>query len=220
MRASRSTFPFPETRQTGVDHRWIRGLVTFIDDRLRRRQGVSEFTRSRDCIFRMQVVSARDDLLLDDGTRICPRSRIINLHLWNEQVPRMPRRGPTLAWARRMSRGLEVSLREMARLLAARRDLDNVVALRADMKFGSAEQSAQLARISGRYGFERVPTRAPRTLGEYLHRFGESVFISMLVLARNSAGFHVSGIWRDSTVVYLSRRELMRRYGPDTHSFD
>jgi hypothetical protein len=37
----------------------------------------------------------------------------------------------------------------------------------------------------------------------------------MLVLARNSAGFRVNRIWRNSTVVYLSRRELMRRYGPE-----
>jgi hypothetical protein len=215
MRVSRSTFSFPEIRPSGIDHKWIRALVTPIDVRLRRRHGVTEFTRSRECIFRMQVVSAGDDLLLNDGTRIRPQSRIINLHIWNEQLPRMPASGPTLGWARRMSRGLDVSLRELARLLAKRRDLDDAVALRADMKFGSAEQSAQLARISGRYGFEAVPLREPRSLGAYLHRCGESILIAMLVLARNSAGFRVNRIWRDSTVVYLSRRELMRRYGPE-----
>jgi hypothetical protein len=216
MRVSKSAFSFPETRQPGIDHRWIRALVTRIDERLRRRYGVSEFTRSRQCIFRMQVVSAGDNLLLNDGTRLRPRSRIINLHLWNEQVPHMPAGGPTLVWARRMSRGIDVSLRELATLLAARRDLDGVVALRADMKFGLPEQSTQLARISGRYGFEHVPSREPQSLGEHLHRRGESILIAMLVLARNSAGFRMSRMWRSSTVVYLSRRELMRRYGPET----
>jgi hypothetical protein len=52
----------------------------------------------------MQVATSDDDLMLPDGTWVRAGDRVIKLHLWNEQVPLFPRAGPTLGWARRMSR--------------------------------------------------------------------------------------------------------------------
>ncbi len=220
MAARRSTFPIAETQGTDFDHTWIRALVTAIDDRLRLRQGVKEFSRSQDCIFRIQISRANEKVVLSDGTRLRANDRVVDLHLWNEHVPLMPPRGPTLAWARQMNRALDFSLRELAELLKRRQDLNDVVAIRANMKFGSAEQSDQLARISGRYGFERIPARPPASPGERLRRLGESILICMMVLARNAAAFRFSGLWRDCTVVFLSRRSLMQRYELRNHSRD
>lgn len=206
--------PLSQTHSAHFDHPLIRALVTVIDRTLRRRQGVEEFTHAPDCIFRIETIRADARVSLSDGTLVRPGDRIIDLHLWNEHVPLMPAAGPTLTWARQMSRGLDVSLRELAAYLARRQDLGDVVALRAQMKFGSAQQSDQLARISGHYGFEKVEQRGPLSLGERLHLLGDSILISMIVLARNAAAFRLSGLWRDCTVVYLSRRTLLRRYGP------
>ncbi|HEX5507671.1 MAG TPA: hypothetical protein VFX37_04130 [Pseudolabrys sp.] len=213
MGARRSTFPISETQATDFGHTWIRALVTAVDDRLRLHYGVKEFSRSPDCIFRIQVVTAKTDITLTDGTRVRANDRIIDLHWWNEQIPLMPRSGPTLAWARQMHRALDTSLRELATLLKQRRDLDDVAVIRANIKIGGAGQRDQLARISARYGFERIPQRPmPRSLGKFLHRFGENILMSMMVLARNAAAFRFGGVWRDCTVAYLSRRSLLQRY--------
>lgn len=220
MAARRSTFPIAETQGANFDHAWIRALVTAIDDRLRLRYGVKEFSRSQDCIFRIQISRANESVVLSDGTRVHAGDPIIDLHFWNEHVPLMPPRGPTLAWARQMNRALDISLSELAELLRRRKDLDDVVAIRGNMKLGETEQSDQLARISGRYGFERIPARPPASLGERLHRLGEDIFIAMIVLARNAAAFRFSGLWRDCTVVFLSRRSLMQRYKLRSHLRD
>jgi hypothetical protein len=60
-----------------------------------------------------------------------------------------------------MNRSLDVSLHQLAEYLGARPDFDDIKAIRADMGFGTAQQSQQLARISGRFGFEPAPKAAP-----------------------------------------------------------
>jgi hypothetical protein len=42
---------------------------------------------------------------------------------------------------------------------------------------------------------------------------GENILISMMVLARNAAALRADVLRRDRTLVFLSRRELRRRYG-------
>ena len=46
-----------------------------------------------------------------------------------------------------------------------------------------------------------------------MHWFGENILISMMVLARNAAALRADVLWRNRTLVFLSRRELRRRYG-------
>ncbi|MGE5533908.1 MAG: YkoP family protein [Acidobacteriota bacterium] len=213
MGAGRSTFPVSHAQANALGQTWIRALVTGIDGRLRLHYGVREFSQSPDCIFRIQVVPAKTDITLSDGTRVRANDRIIDLHLWNEQIPLMPPGGPTLAWARQMNRAVDISLRELATLLKRRKDLDDVVAVRANMKLGCSGESDQVTRIAARFGFERIPQRAARmSLGQCLRRFGESILISMMVLARNPAAFRMRGLWRDSIVAFLSIRSLLHRY--------
>lgn len=197
----------------GFGQSWIKLLVDSIDRRLRSRYGVREFTSNPRCIFRVQIARAGLDHMLADGTQIGADDRVIDLHLWNEQLPPMDDSGPTLGWARRMSTALDLSLRELMVWLERQRDLDDVAAIRANMKFGGRSQSDQLAKISARFGFQRVDApQVQLSAGEGLHRIGDSILISMMTLARNAAAFRFSKIWRDCTPVYLSRRSLLRRY--------
>jgi hypothetical protein len=201
------------TRRSGPDHRWLEALVNAIDDRLRERHGVIEFTRAPDCIFRIQLARSPFDLVLADGTRVRPGDRVINLHLWNEQIPLFPEQGPTLGWARRMSCAFDVSLRELGLYLATHRDLDDVMAICANLSLATGEQRAQITRIVGRRGFEPIALRDSPSLSERVRRFGENVLISMMVLARNAAALRADSLWRDRTLVFLSRPKLERRYG-------
>jgi hypothetical protein len=192
---------------------WLEAMVTALDDRLRLRQGVVEYTKSPQCLFRIQLVTSNDSYVLSDGTCIHRGDRIANLHVWNEQFPCFAGNGPTLAWARRVNQAFEVSLRELARFLDDRSDLDDVIAVCANMSFEPIERSAQLTRFVGRFGFERIAAASSRSFRQQIHWFGENILISMMVLARNAAALRADTLRRDRTVVFLSRRELRRRYG-------
>ena len=109
------SYPFisanEEARQP--NRRWLGAIVKALDVRLRLHQGVIEYTRCPTCLFRIQIITSCDDFILSDGVHVRPGDRLINLHLWNEQVPAFPARGPTLAWARYFNRAFDTSLHEL-----------------------------------------------------------------------------------------------------------
>jgi hypothetical protein len=215
---ARATSTFLQYNRLGRDHPWLGAIIERIDARLRVREGVYEYSASPDCIFRIQVTNSREAIRLSDGTQLRPGDQIINLHLWNEQLPIVPKNGATLSWARQMSQAAQLSLRELALYLVARPDLTSVVALRANMSFGRAEQSEQITRIAARYGFEAAGPAEPGTMAERLHRYGENVLISLMVIARNTAAFRLQSLRRNRTPVYMSRRELETRFRTDPNS--
>jgi hypothetical protein len=192
---------------------WLEAMVTALDDRLRLRQGVMEYTRQPNCLFRIQFITSNDDYVLSDGTCVCAGARVANLHVWNEQFPCFSEKGPTLGWARRVNQAFNISLRELSSFLDARCDLDDVIAISANMTFEPAERSDQLVRFVARFGFERIAATNSRSFRQQMHWFGENILISMMVLARNAAALRADTLRRDRTLVFLSRRELRRRYG-------
>lgn len=199
---------------------WLARAVWALDARLRHGHGVGEYTNRPDCILRMQVARNGDDLTLSDGVRLHPGERIIDLHLWNEQFPRMGKIGPTVGWAKRVLGVFDLSLRELARHLACRRDLDDIVAIRVNLGLGAAERRRQLAHIMGRYGFELTPSMAPRSLGERTRRLGENILISLMVWAQNPGAVRRDTLRRDRMVVLVSRRSLDLRYRLDARGTD
>jgi hypothetical protein len=208
--------------ETGIKHLhsgdvrqfpWLEAMVAALDDRLRVRHGVIEYTNSSACLFRIQLVTSNESYVLSDGTCIRRGNRVANLHVWNEQFPCFAGKGPTLAWARRVNQAFELSLRELASFLDGCRDLDDVVAICANMSLEPAERSAQLVRFVGRFGFEPIAAASSLSFRQQMHWFGENILISMLVLARNAAALRADTLRRDRTLVFLSRRELRRRYG-------
>ena len=192
---------------------WLEAIVAALDDRLRLRHGVIEYTNSSECLFRIQLVASNESYVLSDGTCIRRGDRVGNLHVWNEQFPCFVGKGPTLAWARRVNQAFELSLRELAGFLDGRRDLDDVVAICANMSLEPAERSAQLVRFVSRFGFERIAAASSHSFRQQMHWLGENILISMMVLARNAAALRADTLRRDRTLVFLSRRELRRRYG-------
>ena len=182
-------------------------LVFRIDDRLRARHRIFEFSRHPRTIFRMQVRAFDQDVRLSDTTRVFAGECIIDLHLWNEHLPLLD--GGSLRWARSMNECLQASLCELATFLAATRDLDDVAVIRASMGFGTAAQTEQLARISGRFGFEPIRDPRPLTRAQRLHRLGENVLISLMVLGSNGMALRPDSLGRSRVQVFLSRRALM-----------
>jgi len=192
---------------------WLEAMVAALDDRLRLRHGVIEYTKSSGCLFRIQFVAGSENYELSDGTCIHPGDRIAHLHVWNEQFPCFAGEGPTLAWARRVNHAFEFSPRELAGFLDGRRDLEDVVAICANMSLEPAERSAQLVRFVSRFGFEQIAAASSRSFRQQMRWFGENILISMIVLTRNAAALRANTLRRDRTLVFLSRRELRQRYG-------
>jgi hypothetical protein len=188
--------------------------VFSLDRWLRRWHGIYEFTAHRDCIFRAERGLAEESLLLSDGTRVRRGDPVLKVHLWNEHMPSMGQDGPTIAWARRASRALDTSLRELARHVAQCSDLDAVAAICADMRLAPAKQSARLTRIVARYGFEAAKDSCVGRPGLLL-RIGENLLMMLLVLATNPIAFRAAVLRRDHSRVIISRSKLLKRYWAD-----
>jgi hypothetical protein len=87
--------------------------------------------------------------------------------------------------------------------------------LRADMRLGNPDQ---LARISSRYGFEKVPCAEHSSPSLYV--FGENIFLLLLLFATNPTSMRRTHFWRERTLTYLSRRVLERSYGAARRAHD
>jgi hypothetical protein len=185
--------------------------VFSLDRWLRRWYGVYEYTAHRDCIFRAERSLAEESLLLSDGVRVSHGDPVLKIHLWNEHIPSMGQKGPTIAWARRVSRALDTSLRELARHVAQRSDLGAVAAICADMSLAPAKRNALLTRIVGRYGFEAANDSRVGRPGP-LRRIGENLLMMLLVLATNPIAFRAAVLRRDHSRVIISRAKLLRLY--------
>lgn len=185
--------------------------VFSLDRWLRRWHGVYEFTAHRDCIFRVERGLAEESLLLADGAWVRRGDPVLKVHLWNEHMPAMGQEGPTIAWARRASRALDTSLRELARHVAQCSDLDAVSAVCADTRLAPAKQNAQVARLMARYGFEGAKDSRVGRPGP-LRRIGENLLMMLLVLATNPTAFRAGVLRRDHSRVIISRAKLLRLY--------
>jgi hypothetical protein len=193
---------------------WIEQAVFGLDRWLRQRQGVYEYSDDPLCVFRAQRGHADCELILRDGTHVRPGDPVLNLHLWNEHVPAMSSSSASMAWAREFTRRIDLSMRSLARHLRWNRSLDDVVALRGDMRLGTAEQSGQLARLAGRYGFEPAGANGFDIGIGTAQRLAQNVFICLLVLATNPVALRAPVLRRHHKLVYLSRAVLETRYAP------
>jgi hypothetical protein len=207
------TASLPGREAKRLDHPWLGAILGALDDRLRAHYGVFEYSHSPDCLFRINVVASEHTAILADGVQVHAGNKLIELHLWNEQFPPFPENGLTVAWALRVSRSFDASLRELNDYIDANAALNDVVAVRGNMGFGGSARGEQIARLVGHFGFERMAAPPPRSLSQRLHRFGENILISMTVLARNAAALRADTLWRDRALVLLSRQRLQRRYG-------
>ena len=204
---------FMEPVRPGRGHAVLERIVFAIDAALRRWNSVVEFTSDPTCILRIRVDRLERPLVLADGTRGRAGERFIDLHLWNEQIPPMPKEGASIAWARQMHLSFRQSLQQLVRYLATRPDLDDIAVVRCTLLFAAAERDEQMARLLGRYGFELVPGASALTVSERILRFGENIQISLIVLTRNRAALRRDTLRRGRTRVFISRRALEQRYG-------
>ena len=194
----------------GAAGSWLQTAVFALDRRIRQRIGVFEYSVHPECLFRLQVVTVEDPLMLADGTSVGAGSRVLVLHLWNEQMPVIGRTGPTLAWGRRVDRAMDISLRELAGYVSAHPHLGDIAVICGNMPVIGSEQAEQFARILSRYGFEAGVDATDRR--GLIHRFGDAVLVLMLVLAANPRAVRSAVLRCCNMRISVSRAALERRY--------
>ena len=165
-------------------------------------QGVFEYSHKPDCIFRAQLSRLSSDVLLSDGTFGRLGDRVIDLHLWNEQIPVTPMAGYSLAWGCRFNRSFAKSLGELAQSLVNKPELSDINIIRANINLDP------LHRIAARHGFEAIRDPVKLSPLEHLHRFGQNILYWLLTVACHSGRARPNKFWRSRQLIYLSRRVL------------
>lgn len=190
---------------------FLRSAVQALDRRLRRQQGIFEFTTGPDCVLRIAIRPSDCAAALADGTPIRTGEPIIDLHLWNENLPRMEGGGADLAWSASMRRRMLDSFVQFAAWLEAHPG-HPAVAIRARTPFVSHDSGFAMQRIAVGYGFEPMPRERGGPLRQ-LHDLGENILIWALVWAYNPAGLRAKRFLRRRHDFWISRRRFLDRYG-------
>jgi len=202
-----------QSRASPYSHPRLAGALFALDARLRRQQAVTEYSAHPRCIFRVEIGLSRRRLRLADQTRLEPGQRVARLHFWNEHIPPVPQSGTTICWARQMQKAISISLRELALHLASRPDLNDVCVICGDVPSATREQAQQIEYIMAYFGFQTVMESQQLSLRERIHRLGENVLISLIVLASNPNALRLDTLNRVRVPIYLSRRTLESKFG-------
>jgi YkoP domain len=192
----------------------MRCVIRRFDAFLRRCYGVEDlFPEQSDlvCILRVRLTHAARAVALPDG-RIPVGAPVLELHLWNERIPRIPPGGPDLAWARRTQRLFVDSLREVARRLRSDSRLAGVQAVTGATVLIFSPDGLDRNRLMKRLGFAVFPVRNP--LGRF-GRFWENAYTWAIMWTYNPASLRLRRfrqMRRDE--FWMTRSKFVEGFGP------
>ncbi len=193
---------------------FLRGAVLWLDAVLKRRLGISAFTRNPDCLLRLSLSRSGADVTLADGTRIARDEPVGELHFWNERLPRTPPSGPDLAWALSFQRLLRHSLVELAAFVEDDPEFRGIRAFRGNIFLDRGSGLARTARPVQRFGLElRVPARRGGPVQAFVD-FWQDVYSWVLCWAFNPCGTRSRRL-RSATrrQFWISRNTLLALHG-------
>jgi hypothetical protein len=179
-----------------------------IDRVLRRWYGVYEFTDDRECIIRIALRAAGRDIPLRHGILVRSSDAVVELHLWNEQLPLISHDGVDMTWGAVVDRHVRRSLTLLAAHLAAH---PNIAAVHGETAFGCQMGELQRARFAARYGFEIVGAKPG--LGRLVRHFCDDFVVWVLTRTFNPHGTKGKPFHRARHDIWMSRAELDRRWG-------
>jgi len=188
----------------------MRGLIRRFDGFLRKAYGVYEFCDDPECLLRIRVIPAPHALAVEGG-QVPAGAAVIELHLWNEHIPPIPRAGPTLAWAIQFQRLVIASFRQLAAHMARDPRLAGVAAVFGVTVLISPGGDSGGEKLFRRLGFAVGPYHSP--LGRFAE-FWENFYSWGIIWAFNDVSLRqrrLLGLCRHE--VWLSALEFLRRYG-------
>ena len=187
-------------------------FVFGLDRRLRRVHQVFEYSDRPDCVFRIQRKPSSSSYVLSDGVAVREGDPVIELHLWNEHLPKMSAARASIGWGSRLNHGFRNSLEELASYLDARPEFDDVEVVYANMALGGRDRTDELVlKLCRVLGLERVNDGHRVSLGEHLQRCGENILGLMLSMATNPAASRLDMLGRSRARLAISREKLRSR---------
>ncbi len=189
--------------------------VRRVDRFMRARLGVWEIADDSVCFYRLATKRAPYALTLADGSRVGAGDPVAILHLWGERIPALPAKGADLAWAKQSYRVLMHSLRAVAREMQVNPLLADAVAVGNEFSFAYNVGSANMFE---RIGFTLIQPSQRGLLDRLTHRAGR-LWTRLLRRAYNEPSLRAASTPEYDTVsLWMSRAELLKRYGTRTDS--
>ena len=182
--------------------RAVRGTISALDTLLRWRLGVFEFTSDPACILRISLARAPVSIDLPGELHIAAGEPVVDLHLWNERLPQMPRTGADLAWARRMYRAFTISFHLLAKYMALDPRLSGIRALYGEPGFLLSSELDAGAAVLRRLGFEVYRPRAQAGAWWRFAEFWQNLYSYALLWTFNP------GSLRSKPFLHLERCQL------------
>lgn len=187
---------------------WLARFFRGVDALLRRAMRIEQFCSDPRCVIRVRRITAAHTVRLSDGTVVRAGDPVGELHLWNEQLPRIPVTGPGIAWAVAMRRAYAHSLSRLARHVAEQGAFAEVDAFCAAIAFaGPWSRAGKVGRAAARKGFELVDPKP--SLATDLAALAHGIFILCLIRAFNPAGLRKLKVTRRRYEIWISKRRLV-----------
>ncbi len=191
-----------------------RRVILGLDRLLRRIYGIREFSSDPECILRIAVEASPETVRLADGTLVVRGAPVIGLHFWNEHIPPIGPAGADLAWGLKFYRRLRKSLHALAEYVADNDDLNNAVALRAEVSFPAQPGLGRYARLLEALGFEFKPLPPGGILGR-VGRLFQHLYAWALIWAFNPPSLRRKNLLAaERGCLWVSRAEFLRRHLP------
>jgi len=188
-----------------------RAAISHLDLLVRWIHGVYEFTQDENCILRIALGKSAEEITLSDGTRIGKGEVVGELHFWNEHIPPMDEKGPSLEWALKFHRLLMASLKELATYLEDEPRFENIQAFRGETAF--SKEGLKERAVFQRLGFDLVRTDRTGKLKRF-GEFWENIYAWGLIWAFNPGSLRRKDFFRlERAQLWISRQALLERYG-------
>jgi hypothetical protein len=190
--------------------RGLRRLIKATDTVLRRIAGVTEFEAEPKGLLRIELSRAAYPLTLPGEVRIERCAPILDLHFWNEHLPRFPSETDNFDWASRVEQQIQGSLHRLVLHIRANPEFDSVQALRVKLSIAKDGPPSVLARLLIQAGFEPIENPASETV--CFMPILEGIWAWLLTWTYNPRGLIDWRFNRTGREFWLSRLQFLARY--------
>ncbi|MER3399238.1 MAG: hypothetical protein C4316_12070 [Chloroflexota bacterium] len=188
-------------------------VILGLDRLLRRIYGIREFWTDPECILRIARERSPETVRLADGTLVVKGAPGIGLHFWNEHIPPIDPAGPDLAWGLKFYRRLRKSLQVLAGYLKNNNDLNDAVALWAEVSFPAEPGLGRYTRLLEAFGFEFKPLPPPEGILGRVGRFFQHLYAWALIWTFNPPSLRRKNLFAaERGRLWVSKAELLRRH--------
>lgn len=192
---------------------FLRQAFGKLDSVLRWIQRVGEFSGEPECLLRTSRGRAPTSVLLAEGIWVLRGSEILDLHLWNENLPSLSSRSMGLALANTWRRQLASSLSELVGQLNSDLRFRGIVALRVRTALVPSARLPKLLRVACTFGFAPPSSPGCEPSRWRLGALFDALLLGLLAWPFNPAALRRNGLWRRRCDLWISRHALEARYG-------